>query len=255
MKRKQAVSGALLTLAYLAAAGGGAYAAHTTDSQIESSVKKSFVFKHYLQDDEIHVKSRNGVVTLTGSVSAEHHRTLANHTASAQHGVASVNNRLEVRPAAPAEKSDAWLVGKVKAVLLFHRSVSAVKTDVDASEGVVTLRGSADTQAQKDLTGEYARDVEGVKDVDNEILVSSAASLSSKLEDRIDDASITAQVKLALLFHRSTSAVRTHVETRAGVVTLTGSAESAAERDLVEKIVSDVKGVKSVSNRIRAHSA
>ena len=42
--------------------------------------------------------------------------------------------------------------------------------------------------------------------------------------DKIDDASITAQVKMTLLFHRSTSALNTKVETKHGVVTLSGRA-------------------------------
>ena len=36
----------------------------------------------------------------------------------------------------------------------------------------MTLKGEADNQAQKDLTTEYAKDVDGVKDVKNEMTVS-----------------------------------------------------------------------------------
>jgi osmotically-inducible protein OsmY len=68
--------------------------------------------------------------------------------------------------------------------------------------------------------------------------------------DKIDDASITAQVKMTLLFHRSTSALDTKVETKHGVVTLSGKAGNTAEKDLASKIVNDVKGVKSVNNRM-----
>jgi hyperosmotically inducible periplasmic protein len=68
--------------------------------------------------------------------------------------------------------------------------------------------------------------------------------------EKIDDASITAQVKMALLFHRSTSALQTKVETKHGVVTLGGKARNAAEKDLVSKLVTDIKGVKSVNNRM-----
>jgi hypothetical protein len=35
----------------------------------------------------------------------------------------------------------------------------------------VTLTGTAKNQAQKELTTEYAKDVEGVKDVDNQMVV------------------------------------------------------------------------------------
>ena len=66
----------------------------------------------------------------------------------------------------------------------------------------------------------------------------------------IDDATITAEVKVTLLSHRSTSAVNTHVETDKGVVTLTGKADNSAEKDLVTKLVEDIDGVKSVDNNM-----
>ena len=60
---------------------------------------------------------------------------------------------------------------KVKTTLLFHRSVSGFKTEVNVKDGIVTLQGEATSQAQKDLTTEYAKDVDGVKDVKNEMTV------------------------------------------------------------------------------------
>jgi len=67
---------------------------------------------------------------------------------------------------------------------------------------------------------------------------------------KIDDSSITAQVKMTLLYHRSTSALKTKVTTKNGVVTLTGKANNAAERDLAAKFANDVNGVKSVNNKM-----
>ena len=68
--------------------------------------------------------------------------------------------------------------------------------------------------------------------------------------EKIDDASITAQVKSSLLSHRSTSALKTKVETTDGVVTLSGIAKNAAEKSLVTKLVTDINGVNSVINNM-----
>jgi osmotically-inducible protein OsmY len=68
--------------------------------------------------------------------------------------------------------------------------------------------------------------------------------------EKIDDASITAQVKASLLSHRSTSAVKTKVQTTDGVVTVTGIAKNAAEKSLVTKLVNDINGVGSVINNM-----
>ena len=66
----------------------------------------------------------------------------------------------------------------------------------------------------------------------------------------VDDASITAQVKLALMFHRSTSVIATRVETTNGVVTVRGVAKNAAEKELVGKLVTDINGVKGLNNEM-----
>jgi len=219
------------------------------DDQIVSSAKKSYVFKNYLKDDDIKIESKDGAVTLTGTVSQESHKTLARETVAGLRGVKTVDNRLEVKGESPAVNSDAWLITKVKTTLLFHRSVSA-GTTVDVKNGIVTLRGDAASQAEKDLTTEYAKDVDGVKDVKNEMVVSKPAKKTQTTGSKIDDASITGLAKMTLLYHRSTSALNTSVTTNRGVVTLTGKAKNAAEKDLATKYVNDVNGVKSVKNRM-----
>lgn len=220
------------------------------DSRIESSAKQSYVFKTYLQGDDIKIQSREGVVTLTGMVSEESHKSLAQDTVAGLPGVKNVDNRLEVKGESPAKNSDAWLTTKVKSTLLFHRSVSAATTEVDVKDGIVTLRGEAASEAQKELTTEYAKDVEGVKDVINEMTVAKTLKTKQSLGEKIDDASITAQVKMTLLYHRSTSALNTKVETNNGMVILNGKAKNAAELDLATKLANDVNGVKGVENRM-----
>src|SRR5512145_2095485 len=219
------------------------------DSRIESSAKQSYVFMTYLKDDDIKIQSVNGAVSLTGTVAEESHKSLAQDTVASLPGVKSVDNKLEIRGERPADKSDAWLTTKVKTMFLFHRNVSAI-TEVATQDGIVTLKGEAESQAQKDLTTEYTKDVEGVKDVINEMTVGKIAKKKQTAGSKIDDASITAQVKMTLLYHRSTSALNTSVTTRKGVVTLTGKAKNAAEKDLAGKFVRDVNGVKSVTNKM-----
>jgi osmotically-inducible protein OsmY len=220
------------------------------DDRIESSARNSYIFATYLIGDDIKIQSKDGIVTLTGTVSEESHKSMAQETMVSLPGVKSVDNRLEVKGAPPTANSDAWLSEKVKATLLFHRSVSPSTTEVYVNEGIVTLRGNAASEAQKELTTEYAKDVEGVKEVKNEMTVSEISKKTQMVGEMIDDASITALVKITLLYHRSTSALSTKVETNKGVVTLYGKASNTAEKDLVTKLVNDIKGVKDVKNQM-----
>ncbi len=233
--------------------------ASETDDRIESSARESFVFKTYLQDDDIKLEAKDGLVTLTGTVSDASHRSLAGDTVAGLPGVTAVDNKLTENGQAPAEKSDAWLITKVKTTLLFHKNVNGSATEVTAENGIVTLRGPAASNAQKDLAAEYARDVEGVKDVVNEMTVPADAAKTggttmtqkmAAIGEKIDDASITALVKTTLFYHRSTSGLNTTVETKDGVVTLGGKAKTAAEKDLAGKFASDVHGVNTVNNTI-----
>ena len=219
------------------------------DDRIVSTAWRSYVFKTYLRDDDIKIQSTDGDVTLTGTVSEESHKTLAQETLAGLPGVESVDNSLEVKGERLAESSDAWLRMKVKTILFLHHSLSDSKTEVNVNDGIVTLQGEATNQAQKELTTEYAKDVEGVKDVKNEMTVTKKRKAQT-VGQKIDDASITAQVKMALLYHRSTSALNTKVETKRGVVTLHGKAGNAAELTLATKLANDVKGVKRVENRM-----
>ena len=68
--------------------------------------------------------------------------------------------------------------------------------------------------------------------------------------EKIDDASITSQVKYALISHKSTSALKTKVTTTDGVVVITGEAANDSEKSLVSKLAQDVRGVKSVTNNM-----
>jgi osmotically-inducible protein OsmY len=250
MKSAFALLFSVLTVALLSA-GAPAHAASKTDNRIEASARKSYVFQNYLKGDDITIQSRDGVVTLTGSVLEESHKSLAQETVAELPGVKKVDNQLVVKGDSPAVNSDLWLATKVKTTLLFHRNVNALKTEVSVKDAIVTLRGDAASKAQKELTTEYAKDVTGVKDVMNEMTISGASTRKDEsVGGKIDDASITAQVKIVLLYHRSTSAVSTKVKTKNGVVTVSGKAGNAAEKALVTKLAGDVHGVKNVTNRM-----
>jgi osmotically-inducible protein OsmY len=118
------------------------------------------------------------------------------------------------------------------------------------SNGVVTLKGETDSPAQKELSSEYAKDIKGVKEVKNEMTIAAKPSAKETMGEKIDDASIVAQVKTALFLHHSTSAFKTGVKADNGVVTLTGITTSGAKKDMATKVASHVNGVVNVVNNM-----
>ena len=221
-----------------------------TDDRIEAAAKASYVFRTHLIDDSVQTDAKEGVVTLTGNVKEISHKQLAEETVAGLPGVKSVENKIETKDA-PPENSDTWLYLKVKSTLAYHRSVSAFNTQVEMKEGTAILKGEATSQAQKDLVTEYTKDIIGIKGVSNLMTITTPSKdVEPTLAMMIDDASITAQVRMVLLSHRATSNLRTMVATNEGVVTLAGNANNAAEVSLVTKLVTDIHGVKSVVNNM-----
>ena len=247
---------AVYTLAFAAAAAAmlvtnAPVGASETDQRIESTFKKTYVYQTYLKDDAVRAEAKDGVVTLTGTVGEEFHKALAQETVASLPGVIRVDNKLATKAELAVEDTDTSIGRRVKTALLFHRNVNVGKTAVEVKDGIVTLRGEASSATQKELTAEYAKDIEGVKDVKNEMTV---AAIPEKAEpttvSRLDDASITAQVRMALRTHRSTTSLDTRVTTRDGEVTLTGIAKTADEKALAGKLVTDIEGVSSVKNQM-----
>jgi len=237
----------------------------TTDRQIEDTAKASYNYRKIL-DNNVKVKASDGVVTLTGKVDSEDQRRIAEDTVSDIPGVVRVNNLVKLDSNA-REGSDEWMAIKIRSRLLVKSNVSLAKTKVDVKDGVVTLTGTAKTPAQKELTEAYVKDIDGVQSVRNEIVVADTGNGYDRPADRsvgknmptgrdetigekVDDSSITAQVKYELFSHKSTSALKTKVNTNNGNVVISGDASSDAEKDLVTKLAKSVRGVNSVDNNM-----
>ena len=113
MKIKSTCSLALMVAAGSLLVTSSSLRASDTDDRIESSAKKSYVFKTYLKHDSIKIESKNGAVLLTGTVAEASQKSLAENTVESLPGVKSVDNQLTVKGESPAEHSDGWLGTKV----------------------------------------------------------------------------------------------------------------------------------------------
>ncbi|MDD2464034.1 MAG: BON domain-containing protein [Desulfobulbus sp.] len=90
--------------------------ASKADARIESLARKNYIFQTVLNNDDITIQARKGHVVLTGLVSEESSKVLAEKTVDGLPGVKSVDNRLEIKGAPPIANSDAWDEDKVKDV-------------------------------------------------------------------------------------------------------------------------------------------
>ena len=167
--------------------------------------------------------------------------------------------------------SDPGITTAVKSKLAADDLVKSYRIDVDTKDRVVTLSGQVDNAAAKARAVELARGTEGVRDVvDNTTIVAgvtppggaddaaattgkeAAAKAGEKADDvSVEDAGLTAKVKTKFLADTKISGLRIDVDSRDGVVTLTGTVPTAAEKTLAGKVAKETDGVKSVVNNLK----
>jgi hyperosmotically inducible protein len=127
--------------------------------------------------------------------------------------------------------------------------------NVTVRSGKATISGNVDEGAEKDLAKQIALGVSGVKDVDNKIIVQPdyvepTESSSRSYGQIIDDATIVAAIKSKLTWSKQTSGLSTEISSKAGIVTLTGTANSAASKTMAGRLAQSTRGVVSVDNQL-----
>ena len=146
---------------------------------------------------------------------------------------------------------DAAITAKVNSALIEDPQVKARQVDVETARGVVQLNGFVDTAAAKDRATSVARSVTGVQQVHNNLVVQTSERTVGAV---VDDATITAKVKTALIGNEETKAHQINVSTRQGVVQLSGFVDDSGEKQTAEMLARNVAGVQKVDNQLEVKS-
>jgi hyperosmotically inducible protein len=153
---------------------------------------------------------------------------------------------------APGEQiDDAALLTSVKAALVRNPVTEAGEINVDVNRGVVKLSGFVDSKNEKSKAADVARKVDGVKSVQNDIAVKEGNSTAGEM---VDDSILTAKVKAALVQSPETKAHQINVETKDGVVQLSGFVDNAGAKSAAASVAKSVTGVKDVKNELSVKS-
>lgn len=157
---------------------------------------------------------------------------------------------------------DAWIDGKLEAVYALNRHLGAFAIDTEVDKGIVLLTGNVDSDIDRDLAGELAKNIEGVVEVNNELVIVAGAVAARRAEDEdrsfsawIDDATTTASVKSRLLGNPNTAGMQIDVDTRGDVVTLSGEVASRQEKALAEQLALSTGDVRDVRNQLVVRKA
>ena len=152
---------------------------------------------------------------------------------------------------------DPVVTTKIKAQLLADEAARPYSFEVTTKDGVVTITANIDSQEAKDRAIQIARQTRGVVDVVDMIAVrTSSASADAPNPQRtagehIDDATITMHVKSRLLEDPQVKGLKIDVDTREGVVFLTGTVRRTQEKDKAIELAKDTQGVRDVQANLK----
>jgi len=142
---------------------------------------------------------------------------------------------------------DTVTTASVKSALIADPVTKAHQIDVEVFKGTVQLNGFVDTAASKERATEVARKQKGVTAVRNNLTVKTTDRSGDQVAD---DSAITAKVKTALAGDPRTKAHQINIETREGVVQLSGFVDSSEAKSTAEELARAVDDVKGVDNEL-----
>ncbi len=142
--------------------------------------------------------------------------------------------------------ADGWLATKIQAQYFADEDVKARFINVSADEGVVTLKGRVDTDAARAEAVSIARNTDGVRQVQDMLLVGAPANSDEAREA----AWITTQIQARYFAESVINGGDIDVATNNGVVTLSGRVNSAAEKSDAVAVARSIDGVARVDDRL-----
>ena len=252
----------------VAATAATAPSQDVTNARQESQIWTTYALSPFLRANDLKVSVDQGKATLTGTVEDSVNKDLAEQIALGVSGIKDVDNQIKVQadympPARSADRSygevidDASITSAVKSKLVWSKNTEGLTANVETKRGKVTLVGSADSAATKDLAGKLAMGTRGVMSVDNQLAVKSAKagtaatpmSSTQEVGKDMSDGWITTKVKSTYMYSSNVDGSDISVNTDKGVVMLSGKVDNGAERALAIELAQNVRGVKSVQSK------
>jgi hyperosmotically inducible periplasmic protein len=170
--------------------------------------------------------------------------------------------------------ADGWLTTKIQARYFADDQVKARYVDVSTRDGVVTVKGFVESPAARERALQLARETDGVKRVNDQLLIGqSPAAFESAQRPvatsgseaagaaaaggvaKLDDARITSLIQAKYFLDSAVKGRRIDVDTRGGIVTLTGAVASERERAQALLLARMTEGVSRVEDHLSVNAA
>jgi len=228
----------------------------TQDAATTSRVRTALLLSKHVSPFDIKVQTIQGEVTLDGQVPSEQVKNVAGAIAQDTSSVKQVHNNLGVNPAIERNPDREHLGERVADLEIQTLVTDALSKNADLAEKhiatqvksrTVALTGMVQTTNQKYTAEQIAWQVPGVQGLTNNLSVSDAQATPESADDKL-----ARRVEFELYSTKALPLKNVQIHAANGVVTLTGTVSSRAEKLLAEKAAKSVDGVRSVVNSLAA---
>jgi len=228
----------------------------TQDAATTSRVRTALLLSKQVSPFDVKVQTVQGEVTLEGQVPSEQVRSVAGAIAQDTSSVKQLHNNLSVNPSIERNPDREHLSERVADLEIKTLVTDALSKDPELAEKhittevkdrSVTLGGTVQTVSQKNSADNITWQVTGVQGLTDNISLSDTQAMPESADDKL-----ARRVEFELYSTKAIPLKTVQIHADNGIITLTGTVSSRAEKLLAEKTAKSVDGVRRVVNSLAA---
>ncbi|MCR8667573.1 BON domain-containing protein [Aestuariibaculum sp. M13] len=212
-----------------------------TDSQIKQDVLDELAWQSSIDETQIGVIVKDGIVTLNGVVDSYAKKMAAERAAKSVYGVKAVAEDIEVNFKTGQGKSDAEIAKVVVDAIKWNSSLPEDKISIKVENAWVYLSGEVEWSFQKTAAKVAVENLHGVKGVVDNL----------KIKQRVEPVEVKDRITKAFERSADLEAKNIQVEVSGGVVTLSGTVHSITEKEEARRATFFAPGVTKVINNLK----